>query len=347
MLVYWTLFLFFAAGSVATSGREWSTHRRNPLLIVGMVVVALAIGLRYRVGADWFNYVYYVDQARRLPLGELLRLSDPGYQFVNWVAYVFDLDVWFVNLVAGSVFTWGLYQLCKSQPLPWVAASVAIPYLVIVVGMGYTRQAVALGIMMAGLAQVTRGASTVRFAVYAAFAAAFHATAVLLFPLVALSRRTNRITNFLMVLAASYFLYSAFLAENVDRYLQSYVQRGYSSQGAGIRVVMNFVAALVFWTTSKRVGFTDEERALWRNFSLASVAMLVAFFLSPSSTAVDRMALYLLPLQVVALARLPLFGQNASSGTMIVVGYMGLVEFVWLNFAQHAQYWLPYQLYPF
>ena len=34
----------------------------------------------------------------------------------------------------------------RRQPMPWLGLLVAIPYLVIVVGMGYSRQAIALGL---------------------------------------------------------------------------------------------------------------------------------------------------------------------------------------------------------
>ncbi|MGE3977182.1 MAG: hypothetical protein AB7F94_06285 [Nitrospira sp.] len=30
-----------------------------------------------------------------------------------------------------------------------------------------------------------------------------------------------------------------------------------------------------------------------------------------------------------------------------VVAYYALVQFVWLNYASHSQYWIPYQLMPF
>jgi hypothetical protein len=31
---------------------------------------------------------------------------------------------------------------------------------------------------------------------------------------------------------------------------------------------------------------------------------------------------------------------------VLVVAYCALVEFVWLNFANHAKFWIPYQVYP-
>ncbi len=42
----------------------------------------------------------------------------------------------------------GLVQFCRKQPLPWLALAVAAPFIIIVVGMGYTRQSVALGFIL-------------------------------------------------------------------------------------------------------------------------------------------------------------------------------------------------------
>lgn len=55
-------------------------------------------------------------------------------------------------------------RFARSQPDPWLAVLVAVPYLVIVVAMGYSRQAVAIGILLAGLGRLERGGSTLHFA---------------------------------------------------------------------------------------------------------------------------------------------------------------------------------------
>ena len=54
----------------------------------------------------------------------------------------------------------------------------------VVVAMGYTRQLIAIGILMAGLASLGRGGSVIRFALYVALAALFYKIAVLVLPLV-------------------------------------------------------------------------------------------------------------------------------------------------------------------
>jgi hypothetical protein len=66
----------------------------------------------------------------------------------------------------------------------------------------------------------------------------------------------------------------------------------------------------------------------------------------PSSTAIDRLALYIIPLQLAVLSRLPIAFNRSGSLRLVIMAYSAGVLFVWLNFAKHAEYWLPYQFYP-
>ena len=340
MLIYWALFGFFAVGTLMTWPVQPGVRNRQPILLLGAILTAVIVGLRYKVGADWESYQFMFSYAARSDLARVLQLGDPGYQVLNWTVQQLGGELWLVNLVCGAIFVWGLLRFCRAQPDPWLTAAVAVPYLVIVVAMGYTRQAVALGILMAGLASFQRGGSIVRFAIYVAVAALFHKTAVVVFPLAALA--STRI-----VIAASILLYDMFLGDSMDKFIQHYIKTGYSSQGAAIRVTMNIVAALAFWVVGRRMQFTETEWKLWRNFSFAAVGFLVLLLVLPSSTAVDRMSLYIMPLQLAVLSRIPIALKSPFAGRALVLSYLALVEFVWLNFAQHANFWVPYQLYPF
>jgi len=71
---------------------------------------------------------------------------------------------------------------------------------------------------------------------------------------------------------------------------------------------------------------------------------------SPSSTAVDRVALYMLPMQMVVFGYLPDVigrGKLTRGPILLVLVYYGLVEFVWLMFATFSYAWVPYRFYPF
>ena len=347
MLVYWLLFAYFAAGALLARQTRASWRTRTPvLLMVGAILISLAIGLRYQVGADWPTYKFLFSYAKYADLGRVLTIGDSGYQTINWAVQRLGGEIWLVNLICGTIFTWGLYRLARAQPDPWLAIVVAIPYLVVVVAMGYTRQAVAIGIMMGGLAAIERGASVLRFTAYAAAAALFHKTAVVVIPLVILAGERNRLLNAIAGAAVFYLLYDIFVAKSVEGFVRNYIEAEYSSQGAMIRVAMIVIPAILFLFKQNGFEFAEGEKRLWRNFSWAALVLLIFLFTTPSSTAVDRIALYILPLQIVIMSRLNIAYISRDLGKVVIIGYAALVLFVWLNFATHARYWVPYRLYP-
>ena len=170
MLVYWLLFLYFAVGAMREHPRPASSGRADIAFRAGCLATALIIGLRYHVGADWIPYEGIFADAKGETLGSLPVIADPGYYLVNIAVQWLGGELWWVNLVCGAIFTWGLMRFAEAQERPWLAMLVAIPYLVIVVAMGYTRQAVAIGVIMAGLASFLKNGSILRFAAYVALA---------------------------------------------------------------------------------------------------------------------------------------------------------------------------------
>lgn len=345
MLVYWLLFAFFATGALLTRDRPGRTNT-SIILLLGAILVCAAIGFRYNVGADWKTYKFLYSFAGHTSLGRQLEFGDAGFQLLSWCLAQAKADIWVLNLACAMIFTWGLYRFARVQSDAWLAFVVAVPYLIVVVAMGYTRQAAAIGILMAGLASLKRGGSLIRFSLYVAAAALFHKTAVMVLPLVIFSRKRNRLLNGIAGIAACVLLYDLFLANSVENLVRNYIEAEYSSQGAAIRVAMNLVPAVIFLLFRKRLRFDPAEENIWRYFSLASLVMPVLLIAIPSSTAVDRLALYLIPLQLAVIPRVTYLVRGQLFGRVLVVAYCGTVLFVWLNFAAHARYWVPYHFYP-
>src|SRR5690606_13675070 len=89
------------------------------------------------------------------------------------------------------------------------------------------------------------------------------------------------------------------------------------------------------------------ERRLWTWVSVHALACVPLVALS--ATAVDRISLYFIPLQILMSARLPGIMPSVQARTAVVcaiVVYYAAVQFVWLNFAQHAFARLPYRFIP-
>ena len=347
MVVYWLLFAYFAVGAMREQPASAGAPRAGILFLFGGLLTALMIGLRYHVGADWIPYEGIFADARHDKLGSLPAIADPGYYLLNIVVQQIGGQLWLVNLVCAAIFTWGLIRFAQAQQRPWLAMVIAIPYLVIVVAMGYTRQGVAIGLIMAGLVTYARTGSVLRFAAYVAVAATFHKTAVVALPLVAIGNERGRWINLLIAGAITYLFYNFFLSASVGRLVTNYIDARYAAEGAGIRVAMSVLPATLFLLRSRHLGFSERERRVWRNLSFAAFGFLVLLVVVKSSAAVDRLALYTIPLQVAVLSRPKSVFTAEGFGTFVVIAYAAIVQFTWLTFAHHARYWVPYHVWPF
>jgi hypothetical protein len=318
----------------------------GPLLLAMAAAAIVMIGFRYEVGGDWINYIDILHDITRNGMGGP-RAQDPGYGLLNLIAGKAGLGIWFVNFVCALLFVWGLMKFARRQPNPWLVMVVSVPYLIIVVAMGYTRQAVAIGFILAGLADFERGTLT-RFIFYMLLATAFHKSAIVVVPLVALTAARNRFMTGVLLLFTALLLYYLFVQASVDKLMTNYVAAEYQSQGAAIRVAMNLPPAVLFLTFYKRFQLSEQQAKLWRNFALGALLALAVLLFTNSSTAVDRLALYLIPLQMFVFGRLPsAFPDRGRLNAQIIVGivvYSAAIQFVWLNYAANVDSWIPYKL---
>lgn len=345
LIAYWLLLLVPLCFCLRRSNRPWPGWQ---VWLIG-IALTLFIGLRHEVGGDWFNYLPYLTRAEGLRLQEVIAWGDPGYNVLNWLFASYSWGIYGVNLVSAAIFSAGLMWFCRAQPRPWLALCLAIPYLVIVVAMGYSRQGVAIGLMMPGLLALERGRFR-PFLLSMAAAATFHSTALVMLafvvPAVPGRSLAMRALRLLLLLIVGSALVQTFLAARVDVLVGGYIEAEYQSEGAAIRVAMNLLSGGLLLLWPKRFELTQQQLRLWRAMAFTALACAVALvFLPSNSTAVDRIALYVIPLQIVVGSRLPathLLSLSPSQLLVIVLGFCLAVEFVWLNFATHASGWLPY-----
>jgi hypothetical protein len=349
MLPYWLLLAVPAFASLYEKPLQSSFRGERLLFTLTIAFVGVMIGLRYEVGGDWVTYLSHLTSASYLSLGEIPEAGDPGYVLLNWLVSRVGGGIWLVNLACGAVFAWGLSHFTRTQPSPWLALAVAVPYLVVVVAMGYSRQAVAIGLAMMGLTALVRSQNAVKFVLWVLLAATFHKSAVLLVPIVALTVERGRGWVALWVVIATAVGYYVLLEDSVDHLVYGYIEAEYESDGAAIRIAMNAVPAVLLLLLRRRFPMRPTENRLWIILSGLALLFVPALFVLPS-TAVDRLALYMIPLQLVVLSRVPIaFARSERSQRFLnlaVVLYAAATLFVWLNYAGHADAWLPYQFYP-
>lgn len=340
MTAYWLVFLLPLFGALAPP-RTDQTMRWMAYAVL-FSALAIFIGFRWGVGCDWDQYDRYYQWGIHDTLGESIGRTDLSYGFLNWLYAKLGWGVQAVNFTCALIFTAGLITFARRQVVPWLALVVAMPYMVFVVAMGYTRQATALGIVLfAFLAFSDR--RLVRYLVLIGIAATFHKSALALAPLAIFLRREA--TPGLIALMAIGFLGLFVATDTLDTYLYRYVERQYEGEGIWYRLPINIGAALAFLAFRKR----------WRakyggGEDLYMLLSLVAFALIPlalfSSVIADRLSVYLLPLQVAVLSRVPPLIKRpefAFTGALAITGAYAFMLYFWFNYANHAACWLPYK----
>jgi hypothetical protein len=353
MLIYWIFFLTLFLISLM----KFKYYYLNISLInkaqdlkwkLTFIFITLFIGLRHNVGGDWINYIELFNFIKAKNFLDVLSGSDPFYGLINWILSDLEFGPYWVNLICGYLFTWGLFIFCRAQPQPWLALAVSLPYLITVVAMGYTRQGVAIGIVMAGLVFLQNG-SMLKFTICLFAAIAFHKSAIILLPLAIFSGKKN-FYSLIGILFFGTLMFFLFVVEYINSLFSGYVTDQYESSGALIRVLMNAFPAALFLVFRGRFKLSKYEESFWSWMSISALFILIILFISPSSTAIDRIALYWIPLQLFVFSRLPqAMGKNFIihyQYLFLIFIYYSLIFYVWLFHAQYRVFWIPYRFLP-
>lgn len=352
-MFYWVVFIFFSFLALIANNRQnvlsngYQVISFNPLWWLIVIFFTFIIGMRYEVGGDWGAYLSYFESISQMPLIDSFDISsDTGYLIINYLSSYFNLGIYGVNLFCGFIFSLGLSIFCRSLPRPLLALACAIPYLFLVVSMGYSRQGAALGFAMIGLAFLARERKLV-FCIFIILAALFHKTAISLLPIAALAGTKNKIASFFFVILIGIIIYFTALSASFDRLIEYYIRNEYQSRGALIRLLILLIPSSILLIWPNRFNMADAELRLWKTIAWISLFLLFLLFVSDATTAIDRMALYLLPIQLVVFSYVPeIFGEHGEARDwliFLIICYYGLIMSVWLNYSVYAIYWLPYK----
>lgn len=323
-------------------------HLKNSgraLWAVVWLLFVLFIGLRHEVGGDWRGYTLITERIGQLSLQEALFDQELLFSLLTWVSASLGLGVYGVNFVGAVVFCTGLFAFCGRLPNRWLALTAATPFLVVVAVMSANRQGMAIGIVLYVMSRWQKW-GVLKRSTGILLAGLFHTSAVLLLVLSVADMRISRAKKtILYIIAGTLGLWLASRSEEAwYRYTSIYVQQsaGAYSPGAIFHLLINLVpGAIMLW--SKRRWELLSMWPLLRPLCWMAMALLV---LSPFFTvAVGRMSLYLFPISIVFFTHLPSFvpGSGRALVRTVTVSFMGAVLAMWLQFANTAFTYYPYQ----
>ena len=354
-------------------------NQRRVLYLIALVYSVL-IGFRYEVGGDWNAYLEMLNMAGNYGFWDYLNLNDKGYMLLNWMAYHYGGGIYLVNFICALLFMYGLVRFVKLEPNPLLALLVAVPYLVVVVAMGYTRQSVAIGFVFLALSfyYERRLFWVVLSLTLATF---FHKTAIVAFlPLLLLPKDIVSTKNKLLIAGWTAILFYFLVVPSFNRMLYVYVGKIepfmdgsdllveqpiqspgkkfvessdniaesskplVESSGGLIRILINIIPAIIFLAFRNRFSVNREIAIIMTLASVFSIILLPVVF--KFSTIADRIGLYLTSIQLFVFNRIVDISENNLFRRVLLVGivlyYLSMLT-VWLSFGKHANAWIPYK----
>ena len=129
----------------------------------------------------------------------------------------------------------------------------------------------------------------------------------------------------MLIVVAGFGFYSANssdLASLVSGYQSDYSD--YSPQGAILRIGVTTVFSVIFLLHKKAFMLSDQEDKVWTGINMFALLSVVALILGILPTLVDRLALYLLPIQLFVGSRLPgthIFGITGQNWRLLLVSF--------------------------
>ena len=315
--------------------------------IIFFVIIVLFIGFRYKVGGDWDPYIdVYLNRIKNsTTFFDVLQMKEAGYMVLNFIAVKFNLGINFVNLVCGIVLISGIFTFLKKSSYFWLSI-IILSYTIFIVGMGYTRQSVALGFVFFALSSWDK--SKIKYIFYILLGALFHYPVLfmLVFYVATLKSIKIKILISFFVFAALIYVFkinTGYLISQISVYIDN---EYFHSKGALIRIFISLIPSVIIIIFYKRLKEkVDFDLELWLYISLMNV---VLFFLAFNfSTFADRLALYLVPVQVVGYSLLIKYlVDNIKLKKLIyfslAIGYFSLM-LLWFVFASHKDFWIPYE----
>ncbi len=265
----------------------------------------LMIGFRHEVGGDWDVYLKIMYDTYDYGFENIFSSSNFGYLLLNWIAVYLDIGIYFVNIVCGFFLLLGLFKFAQKQPFPLIIVLVAFPYLLLVVGMGYTRQSVAIGFVLLAFTYFDEK-GIIKYVSFIFVASLFHSSGLLLLPLIVLKIRSIKLLSFfgflsicLIILIINLPFFKVYWANYIS-------SPSLSSSGALLRLILCFIPAIFYLLLFKKFQLSIFSKRLWFILSIVSLLLFFGYLIFPElSTPIDRLALYLIPLQLMVYSQLP------------------------------------------
>ena len=341
MFLYWFFFASFSFLSISPIRIENNLSIILKYFFLFFLIVFM--GLRHQVGGDWDLYLrdFYVN-IKYYKFFEFEYLRDFGYETLSFICFQLGIGIYGLNLIIAVFFIISLNRFSMEfSKNYWLSLVISFPYLITVVGMGYTRQGSALAFIFLALVSLKKNKIFGCY-IYLFLAVLFHKSAIIMLPIIFLTYFKFNLKNILLI-SILIFCSTLLVLPEFTRIQTGYFSDAtkYVSTGVYYRLFLNILAGLLFLLFYKKIKTNNKIDNLI--FLIFFITICLSFLAKDYSTFVDRVIIYFTFIQIIVFSRLSSLNDNYRILINIFVIFIYLlILFVWLYFANHSYAWVPY-----
>ncbi|MDC5654799.1 EpsG family protein, partial [Acinetobacter baumannii] len=176
MNIYILIWFFIVAINFISN---YKTYINKIFFLLFFLFLFVFIGLRFKVGGDWDNYLVLYENFKYLNFKEALFFFEPGYSLLNILGNFLQIkDIWFVNLCSSALVCIFLFITFIKLEKYWLCLLIYYPYHILAVSLGYTRQSIAVAILLYAFLKLLQN-NKIKFLIFLLIAACFHKTAII------------------------------------------------------------------------------------------------------------------------------------------------------------------------
>lgn len=340
MIIYLIILSVVGLFAVLSLAAPYPFRRVRLILTLSCAtLLSIFIGLRDQVGADWYTYELIFQQIKHISLGLAMAVTEPGYAICNYFASGIGADIHLVNLICAVLMITGILKFASLVEIDGcLMLFLSAPYLLFVVGMGYTRQAVAIGLSLCAIGFLSRGRHRA-FYVLVIAAMCFHYSAAAVLLLYWLRSWRRLLIVGVIIVAALPWLFAELAHPRYGQYLSD------ESSGVWFRLAIIALGAIAAWIY--RVEWRREP-ILFDLLRKGSIVCLICFPLAAiDSTLIDRLALYLIFVYFIGVGKA--IQHSRSYLKWCVLATTGCITYaiflLWFVASKYAaNYWIPYHM---
>ncbi len=333
----------------------------QPLWFSYLILLTIFVGFRYNVGGDWiiydeyFNLINSTNDIFKTEIGSILSVNTEfGYDFIILLFKTFGLDIVHLNLFLSIIFFLSLTLFFNILDNKYLAIIISFPFAILLLGMGFQRQAISFSFLLFAVYYLSKDKKNI-FYLFLILGIFFHKSLIIFIFYYFFEKLKNISSLFsknsiiiLSILIIFLFIFRQNFLSLIDIYLLDQSKEFEPSKGAYYRIFPSFISAIIYLYFYKNLNYSNDIKSFFLYLTFISIFTSIIMIILP--TFADRLNLYLLPLQIFVFTNIITISGLKKYSIIIelaIISFYFLFLLVWLTFATHRQFWIPYNNYLF